>query len=89
MIRIRSRGKSCYSYRGIASENEAGFGAAGVLMLFAGVAVTWWIFLSIMDVIKHNHSAKVKERMDRFRSYKKSSNIDSTKRTVRGFTVTR
>lgn len=52
---------------------EAGMGAPGILMLVGGVALVWFIFMTVMDAIRDNHSAKVKERFERFAAAKQAA----------------
>ncbi len=58
-------------FRARRRNKEAGCGPAGILMLVGGVALAWFIFMTVMDAIRDNHQAKVKERFERFASYNK------------------
>jgi hypothetical protein len=68
------------------ARGEKGLTVAGVLTLFAAVAFVWFVFLGILGVIQRSHSAKVKERMDRFDSYKPKPKVE-VKRNVNGYQV--
>jgi len=65
--------------------SEQGLGVFGVLMAFGGVCLAWFIFMGIMDAMRGNHRAKLKERMERM--VKKKPVKDNIKREAKGYKV--
>ena len=68
------------------AQRERGSGAAYILLIFAGVAFVWFVFLGIMDAIGSKHQKKVKKRMEIFESYKPKPK-SSVKRGINGYQV--
>jgi len=67
---------------------DSGFGAAGVLMVFGGIFIAWFIFMGIMDYIGDRHQRKVRDRRERneIRTEKYVKN-PQVKRRERGYQV--